>query len=401
MPASSAALVWPAIAFVFAAIFGLLWRANPERKYLLGFLIGFLTLAIVMAFHIAFASSSNTSAAVAISHGLSSLSIIAIVWGACNRLGQRLPIAVMVAVALASTMILFAAMDSGKSGVALSVQNASVGVQFGVGAIAMWMARPSGVLDKALLWTMGALAAVTFVRPAILFLLNADVDRMVGRQSDFTVAGLIVMTVLTVLLGLCLVAIALREAMELRLGARGNDAVSGFFDQRTFEQACVSSLATARSLQVPACLAMVQLDWYHSINERWGEDSTNGLIRQVSDVVREWQREGDIIGRIAEDRFGVMIVGSGSQSGLRAIQKLRDAVDRSCNEGYGSHFKFTLSISLAEIRTGVNFTQLFVQVAQPLEKARARGGNMTIVGGHEVPSSDVAPPELGQIPPNA
>lgn len=400
MPASSAELVWPAIALVFSGIFALLWRADLERKYLLGFFSGFLALAIAMAFHIAFVSW-NTPAAVAVAHGLSGLSIIAIVWGACSRVGQRIPLAVMAAVALASAIILFAALDSGHNGVALSVQNASVGLLFGVGAIGIWMARPSEVLDRALLWVLGALATVALVRPALVFLANADVDRMVGRQSDFSVAGLIIMTVLTVLLGLCLLAIALREAMELRLGARGIDAISGFLDQRSFEQTCVQSLAKARNLQIPACLAMVQLDWYHSVKERWGEESTNGLIRQVSDVVRDWQREGDILGRISEDRFGVLIVASGSKSGLTTIQKLREAVDRSCNGNYSSHMRFTLSISVAEIKKGMTFTQLFVQVAQPLEKSRARGGNMTAVGGHEVPNFDLAPPELGQIASNA
>lgn len=400
MPASSAALVWPAIALVFVAIFWHLWRANPERKYLLGFFFGFLALAIAMAFHIAF-PLSNTAGTVAVAHGLSSLSIIAIMWGACSRLGQRIPLAAMGAVSLVSAAILFAALESEKSSVALSVQNASIGLLFGIGAMTLWMARPSEMLDKALLWTISALAAVSFVRPAVLFLLEADVDRMVRRQSDFTVAGLIIMTVLTVLLGLCLVALVLREAREVRLGARGVDAVSGFLDQQNFEQGCAVSLATARNLQIPACLAIIQLDWHIALTEKWGAESANTLFRQVSDVVREWQREGDILGRVAEDRLGILLVASGSQSGLKAIQKLRDAVDRSCNEGFGSHMKFTLSISLAEIRTGMTFTDLFIRVAQPLEKARARGGNLTIVDGYERPNSAVAPPEIGQIAPNA
>ena len=400
MPELSAALVWPAIALIFVAIFGFLWRATPERRYLLGFLSGFLALAIAMAFHIAFVSW-NTSAAVAVAHGLSSLSIIAIVWGICSRVGQRVPLVAMIASSLVAATLVFAALDTGKNHVALSVQNASIGLLFGMGAIAFWMARPSGVLDNALLWTISALAAVALVRPPLIFLLNVDVDRLVERQSDFGAVGLIIMTVLTVLLGLCLVALTLREALELRLGEKGIDPVSGFLDQRTFELTCVQSLTTARNVQVPACLAVMQLDWYQSIHHKWGAESTNSLIRQLSDIVREWQREGDILGRIAEDQFGFMIIGSGSQSGLRAIGKLRDAVDQSFNEGYGSHMKFTLSISLAEMKKGMNYSQLLVRAAQPLEKARAFGGNITFVGGNEVPSSDVALPEIGQIAPNA
>lgn len=400
MPASSSALVLPALALVFVAIFGGLWRADPRRVHLLGFAFGFLALAIAMSFHIAFAPW-NTAAAVAVAHGLSSLSIIAITWGACSRLSQRVPIAAMLLVCLASAALLFLALDSEKASVALSVQNASVGMLFGMGGIALWMARPPSGLDKVLLWTMGTLAAVSLTRPAILVLLEVDVDKVVGRQSDFSVAGLIMTTVLMVVLGLTLVGLALREAMELRLGARGIDAVSGFLDQRAFEQSCEVSLATARSLQIPACLVMVQLDWHDSVKEKWGVESSNALMRQVADVVREWQREGDILGRVADDRFGLMLAGCGSQSGLKAMQKLREAVDRACNEGLGWQMRFTLSISIAEIRPSMNFTQLFVQVAQPLGKARARGGSITVLDGYEMANSEVAPPEHGQIIPFA
>ena len=360
----SAALVWPVLALVFAAIFASLWRFDRSRKHLLQFALGFLALFFAMSFHIAFVSL-NTAAAVAVAHGLASLSIVAIIWGASSRLGQRTPLFPMVVVSAVSATLLYFALSSGKDSVALSVQNAASGLLFAIGSVLLWMARPSGLLDWVLIWTMGAIAALGLTRPAILILLEVDVGPLVERQSDFSVAGLIVMTVLTVILGLSLVALAIREGLEIRLSARNAEAISGFLDQRAFGLSCDSSLAIARNLRMPACLALVQLDWFYAVTEKWGAHSSDALVRQVADVVRAAQREGDVLGRVGEDRFGIFFVGASSQSGLKVAGALRAAVDRSCNETFGVGMKFTTSISLAETKGGMKFDELYVLAARP------------------------------------
>lgn len=396
METASAALVWPALILVFAAIFAGLWRADPLRKHLLGFAFGFLALFCAMSFHIAFASL-NTAAATAAAHGLSSLSVIAIVWGACSRLSQRIPFVAMLAVSLVSSVILYAALANEKANIALLVQNGAIGLLFGIGTIVLWIARPSEIVDKVLVWTMAAWAALGLTRPAVLALLEVDVDRLVHRQSDFSVAGLIIMTVLTVVLGLSLVFIAVEEALEIRFGARRSDPISGFLDQRTFERLSEASLVSARKLGMPASLAIVQFDWFAAVSDKWGSETCDAIIRQVSDIARTWQRDSDVLGRVGEDRIGIMLVGTGSRSGLKLLEKLHEALNHACNEDFGAHMRFTLSISIAESKIGMDFTKLFVLAALPLEGARSRGGNLTFIDGHESRNFELRPPEAGQI----
>lgn len=396
METPAAALVWPVIALLFAAIFASLWRADQTRTHLLQFAFGFFALFLAMSFHIAFKQWS-TAGAVAMAHGLASLSIMAIVWGACSRLGVRTPLVAMLVVSLVSALLLYAALVNGQDSVALSVQNATSGLLFGMGAMLLWMARPSGVLDWVLMWTMSAIAALGLTRPAIVNLLHVDIHRLVAQQSDLNVVSMIIMTVVTVILGLCLVAVALKEALEIRLAPKAIETISGFLDQRAFEQACDTALAAARSLRMPVCLSIVQLDWFSLVNEKWGHASTTVLLREVADIIRASQRESDIVGRIGEDRFGILLVGSGSKSGLKAIENLRATVDRTCNEDVGTLMKFTLSTSLVEAKAGMGSKDLFVLADLPLKDAPARGGSLTFVDGHEIPSADLSSADYGKI----
>jgi diguanylate cyclase (GGDEF)-like protein len=385
---ASAALVLPSLSLIFVAIFVALWRKDPLRRHLLGYAFAFFALFLAMSFHIAI-PSMNTSITVPITHGVASVSIIAIAWSSCNRLGQSLPIELMLFVALVSCVLIFFALDSSKESVALAVQNGASGVLFGIGAMALWFARPTDFLDKVLIFTMGAIATVGLTRPAIMILLDVDVERLVQRQDDFSVVGLILLTVLTVILGLSLVAIAVREALEIRLGSPNSDTISGFLDQQSFDRASVGLLAKARDLKMPVSLAIIQLDWFEAVREKWGEHSSDAIIRQVADVMRTWQRESDIIGRVGENRFGILLVGASEKSALKVVQELRDALDASCNDGLGRSMKFTVSISLAGSRAGRDFVSLFVVATRPLGEARARAGNVSFVNGNEVQVSNL------------
>ena len=396
MKEASAALVWPALSLIFAAVFFSLWRLAPLRRHLLGYACAFLALSLAMSFHIAL-PALNTALAVAVSHGVVCLSIAAISWSSCNRIAQRLPLELMFAVALVSVGLIFVALDTGKEVVALAVQNGSSGVLFGIGAITLWLARPTDFLDRLLVFMMGAFAAVGLTRPAIMILLDVNVERLVQRQTDFNAVSLIVLTVLTVGLGLSLLAIAVRETLEIRTGSQTSDPISGFLDQTTFERSGEALLAKARELKMPARLAIMQLDWFHAVKEKWGEHSSDAIVRQVSDVIRAWQRECDIVGRVGEDRFGILMVGASEKSAIKLLCELRAALDVSCNDSLGRSMKFTVSISLAGSSPGRDFTKLFVLTSKPLERARALGGNVSFVDGTEVQAGTLIPPDIGNI----
>lgn len=391
MKEASAALVWPALSFIFAGVFFSLWRLDPSRRHLLGYACAFLALSFAMSFHIAL-PSLNTALAVAVSHGVVCLSIAAIAWSSCSRLAQRVPVELMIAISVVSCALIFVALETGKEEVALAVQNGASGVLFGVGAITLWLARPTDILDRILVFTMGAFATIGLTRPAIMILLDVDVERMVNRQSDFSTVSLIIMTVLTVVLGLTLVAIALRETIEIRTGSQGSDAISGFLDQTTFGRSSEVLLAKARELKMPACLAIIQLDWFNAVSVKWGEHSSDAIIRQIADVIRTWQRESDLIGRVGEDRIGILLIGTSEKSALKSIDELRAAIDASCNDGFGRSMKFTVSISILVSKAGRDFARLFVLASKPLDGARALGGNVTFVEGEEhQPCSLIAP----------
>lgn len=390
----ASALVWPALALVFAGAFAGLWFVDRLRRHLLGFGVGFFALFLAMTVIIAFPSLTNPYVLVPM-HALACISVTAIVWGAVNRLNQRTPLVAMGAVSLISCFLLFIALRDSEHPVALIVQNEASGLLFAIGAVSLWAARSTNLLDRILVWTMSLIAGFSLLRPIALLYLHIDMVPLVERKIELSAINVVVLTVLTAVLGLVLVAIAIQEALEIRHGAERADPISGFLDQRTFDQMCEPALATAQRLNIPVSLAVLQFDWFEKVLEKWGSATSDMVVREVSDIIRAWQRESDVIGRIGEDRFGILFVGVGSNSAQQIVCKLRREVDDACNEKMSGLLRFTLSSSISEASSQMSFSVLMRNTLTPLAVAEKLGANISFVDGVELQSSAFAPLEDG------
>lgn len=229
-----AALAWPALALVFAGVFAGLWNANRKRMHLLGFGVGFFALFLAMTVVIA-APCANQPVITTGLHLLACISVMAIVWGSLQRLNQRTPIFAMCTLSVFSSALLYLALENAEQEVALLVHNEASGLLFAIGAVLLWTARTTNMLDRILVWTMSLLAIFSLLRPIVLFYLQTGPASLVQHKIEASAASFVLFMVLTAMLGGVHVAIAIHEAIDIRHGSKRTDPVSGFLDQRTFE----------------------------------------------------------------------------------------------------------------------------------------------------------------------
>lgn len=382
-------MIWPAIAAMFAAIFVTLWYAEKTRLHLLSFALGFLALAIAMAIHIAFPALSPAQIT-PILHFLACLSVIAIVWGAANRVGQRIPLAAMAGITVVSCVLLWASMESDVKAAALIVQNGATSILFGIGAIALWYAIPAGLLDKILIWLMGLQAALGLARPALVLLAEGELDRVMARASSFSAVLLIGLTLLTAALGLTLIALAIVEGIEIKNKRSKIDPVSAFYDRTTFEALAETTFNRAGRLGLPSTLILLAIDRFDAIKQDWGEEASDMVLRAISDCVRQCQRDGDLIGRTAEDQIGILLVGTASRPALKLVDDLRAEVDRVCNSYIKGAARLTLSASIAESGKATSFQVISREAERSLSLARQTGPNGLFLNGTEYSGASVS-----------
>lgn len=147
---------------------------------------------------------------------------------------------------------------------------------------------------------------------------------------------------------------ATRQQRVMKLLAH-TDALTGLRNRRGLEVALEAAVATARSGQGPASndpahvgVFLLDLDGFKPINDRWGHDAGDALLRQVADRLTAATRPGDLVARLGGDEFVVLAQDVRDEGIARAIgEKLLARFDEPFSLGPDKQCRIGATIGFA------------------------------------------------------
>jgi diguanylate cyclase (GGDEF)-like protein len=104
------------------------------------------------------------------------------------------------------------------------------------------------------------------------------------------------------------------------------DALTGALNRRRLFEIAAAELARADRYEQPLCLAMLDLDYFKSINDRFGHAVGDEALRAVTAVVRERLRAVDALGRYGGEELVVVLPQTARDAAYVALERIRAAV---------------------------------------------------------------------------
>lgn len=117
-----------------------------------------------------------------------------------------------------------------------------------------------------------------------------------------------------------------RHRYEALLERTGIDALTGLLDRGRFEAIAQSSVARSMSERRPVSLAIVDVDHFKQINDRYGHVTGDDVLRRVAQALRGSVRASDRIFRYGGEEFVVLCEGMPHDVALIHAERLRAAV---------------------------------------------------------------------------
>lgn len=154
------------------------------------------------------------------------------------------------------------------------------------------------------------------------------------------------------------------------------DALTGLANRRYFEIKFNDALAYASRYHTGVALLLIDLDNFKSVNDRYGHQLGDQLLRQVSDCLRETLRETDLPSRLGGDEFSVIINGGTDRKALAKVAgKLIEGIGRITDvDGQPVQMGATIGISLFPDH-GADAASLIAHADRSLYLAKAAGKN--------------------------
>ena len=123
------------------------------------------------------------------------------------------------------------------------------------------------------------------------------------------------------------------------------DALTGLYNRRRFHDVLVSEFERAKRYSTPFSLVMLDIDHFKKINDSYGHDVGDTVLKEVSAILMKSIREIDTAARYGGEEFMVILPSTDKVKAHVVAERMRQTVE-NC-EFTGVDRKITVSIGIA------------------------------------------------------
>lgn len=125
------------------------------------------------------------------------------------------------------------------------------------------------------------------------------------------------------------------------------DPLTGLYNRRHLESRLPALMTEARDAGRPVAVAMLDLDHFKSVNDRFGHPVGDQVLVRMAKILRERMRSGDHVVRMGGEEILVVLSGAAPGLAMEICERLRQAVSAHPWSELHSDLRVSVSIGLA------------------------------------------------------
>lgn len=144
---------------------------------------------------------------------------------------------------------------------------------------------------------------------------------------------------------------------------------------RGFEELAAKEIERATALDRPMSLLVADLDHLREINNAHGHRAGDAVISVVGRRILSSTRRDDVVARVGGEEFVALLPDVGIDVATRVAERMRSSVADSPVEAPAGRLMATLSIGVAQWRSGETLEELFDRADAAMYVAKQNGRN--------------------------
>ena len=175
-----------------------------------------------------------------------------------------------------------------------------------------------------------------------------------------------------------IMASLIQQTLEME---HGRDALTRILNRRYLETIMQNETAISMQHNRPFAALLLDIDFFKRVNDTYGHDAGDHVLRQFAEVLTECVRVNDYVFRYGGEEFLVVLGDVDTEQALQLAQKIRESIEeRPMSLGEGMQkIRITCSIGCA-LHNGHPDYQLAITAAdEALYKAKDSGRNKVVV----------------------
>jgi len=165
----------------------------------------------------------------------------------------------------------------------------------------------------------------------------------------------------------------LRDARDAALSAAETDYLTGMLNRGAMMNRLSRLVEASRSAERRFSIALIDLDHFKMINDRFGHDTGDAVLRHFAACANEAVRDNDYFGRVGGEEFLLVMADAGEDQACRVLERLRYHVQTRPFDTGKVALKYTFSAGVVEWRPGMSLEELYSTADKALYVAKSDG----------------------------
>lgn len=158
------------------------------------------------------------------------------------------------------------------------------------------------------------------------------------------------------------------------------DELTGLYNHRRFQEAISSEIERTRRFQQDLGLVMLDIDDFKQVNDSYGHQQGDLVLREVARILREYSREVDSPARYGGEELALLLPGTNAEGAFNLAERLRAGIESLAVrrlDGEGT-IGVTASVGVASASgSASNARELIAAADAALYEAKRSGKNKT------------------------
>ena len=172
----------------------------------------------------------------------------------------------------------------------------------------------------------------------------------------------------------------LRETVSSAVELAITDPLTGLYNRRYLDTHLRSVIARAAATEKPACVLLFDIDHFKGINDTYGHDAGDDVLKDFAERLRRGVRGIDLVARYGGEEFILVMPETDSGFAATVAERLRQDVEKVLfSTSQGEELPVTVSIGLAEWHGAQDNAEALIRRADQALYAAKRAGRNRVV----------------------
>ena len=140
-----------------------------------------------------------------------------------------------------------------------------------------------------------------------------------------------------------------------------------------FLEVAPREMERAKRYQRALSLVMIDLDHFKAINDKYGHQAGDAVLKQIADIVRTHLRPSDIFARLGGEEFAMLLPETDSQLAANLVERILDNVVTTAVVHDDKQISVSFSAGIAEYRASDTLDTLIANADAALFKSKGLG----------------------------